>query len=331
MTEPKQRKECPICGEASSKFICRLGEEYLETGSNGWQYSPDRNRTAGLDFRTNPDIGVDYRECSKCGTFYLDAIYPVEDMFAIFQSQVPMSEKYSVENPANSIKSIIKGRVHIDSALILMALDSTKSTDPQVLDYGCGGGRDLSIFNSIGVRKPVGYNIRGFMFPGIRHYMQSEIRLVDNRDALDGLGPFDAVRCNSVLEHVEHPNAVVADVYDLLKPGGIAYFSAPMLSRSKMLASAQDVASGIKVKNLHEGHLQIWNRDSLPMSKYIEDKGFEIIPLIGGTGHYDVRKPKKALRFFAEHGFRMKQILTGSMLTNANRFNHWAFFARKPS
>jgi hypothetical protein len=67
------------------------------------------------------------------------------------------------------------------------------------------------------------------------------------------------------------------------------------------------------------------------LPKYIEQKGFEIIPLIGGTGHYDVRRPKKALRFFAEHGFRMKQILGGSMSIRANRFNHWAFFARKPT
>lgn len=329
MSKAKVRNQCPICGESSSKFVCRMGKEYLETSAEGWQLDPLRNRMTGLDFEADTEAGINYVECDGCGTFYVDSVYPVEDTFASLQEEIPISDRYSNTNSANLIRNLIK-RMHTDSALIRMALDSTSASDPKVLDYGCGIGWDLSIFRAMGIRNVVGYNIRDYMFPAIKHHMQPAIRLLNDREELEKLGPFDAIRCNSVLEHVEDPNLVAKDVFDLLKPGGIAHFSAPMVSRSVMTKYANNVAAGKKVKNLHEGHLQIWNRDTLPLSEYIQSKGFEIIPLIGGTGHYDARRFKKAFRFAAEHGWRAKQIITGHLMSRSKRFRHWVFLARKP-
>lgn len=307
-----------------------MGKDYLESKIDGWHNDPRRNRMTGLDFQADADAGINYVECTECGTFYADSVYPVEETFAALQAEIPIRDKYSGASPAELIRANIK-RMHTDSALIRMAMDSTASSNPKVLDYGFGGGWDLSIFRAMGIQNVVGYNIRDHMFPAVRHHMQPAIQLVSDRKRLDELGPFDAVRCNSVLEHVENPNLVAKDVFDLLRPGGVAHFSAPMVSRSIMMKYAKDVKAGKKVKTLHEGHLQIWNRDTLPFSEYIESKGFEIIPLVGGTGHYDIRAPKKAVRFAAEHGWRAKQIIIGSLLSRSKRFKHRVFLARKPS
>ena len=241
MPKAKVRNQCPICGESSSNFVCRMDKEYLETSVEGWHMDPLRNRMTGLDFEADTEAGINYLECTECGTYYVDSVYPVEDTFASLQEEIPIDDWYDTANPAILIRSNIK-RMHTDSALIRMALDSTSTSDPKVLDYGCGIGWDLSIFQAMGIQNVVGYNISDYMFPGIKHHMQPAIQLVNDREKLKELGPFDAIRCNSVLEHVEDPNLVVKDVFDLLKPGGLAHFSAPMVSRSIMKEYANNVA-----------------------------------------------------------------------------------------
>jgi hypothetical protein len=147
MSKAKIRNQCPICGDSSSKFVCRMGKEYLETSAEGWQLDPLRNRMTGLDFEADTEAGINYVECDGCGTFYVDSVYPVEDTFASLQEEIPISDRYSNTNSANLIRGLIK-RMHTDSALIRMALDSTSASDPKVLDYGCGIGWDLSIFRA---------------------------------------------------------------------------------------------------------------------------------------------------------------------------------------
>ena len=42
----------------------------------------------------------------------------------------------------------------------------------------------------------------------------------------------DCVVCVSTLEHVRHPEKVVAEIYRILKPGGIVYINVPFMSHS---------------------------------------------------------------------------------------------------
>jgi 2-polyprenyl-3-methyl-5-hydroxy-6-metoxy-1,4-benzoquinol methylase len=329
MTEPYVRAGCPICSESASSYLCRMGKEYLETGPSGWKHDPEHNKLAGLDFVRDKDAGTSYVECSGCGTFYLDVIYPVEESFAVQNGRDGFSDKGMLSSSPFSIYNHIQ-RTESNAALVGLAMESTGSSSLSVLDYGCGGGSDLSILKALQVRNVVGYNVRDYMFPAIRSHMQPGIRLIDSRSELGEIGPFDAIRCNAVLEHVEEPNVVLDDVFELLRPRGVAFFYAPSVSRKVMRAYSRNVDEGRMVKRLHEGHLQIWNRDTLPLSKYVANRGFEIVPHVGGVRHRDIINKRQAVHFAAAHAARIKFIIGATIGSMSGRYNASSFFAIKP-
>lgn len=84
---------------------------------------------------------------------------------------------------------------------------------------------------------------------------------------------FDAVVICDVLEHVEDPAAVLAEVKRVLKPGGVFYAFVPCEGDSLSLWHALDVV-GLK-KNLttrFAGHIQFFSRQSL--KKLFAQTGF---------------------------------------------------------
>lgn len=78
---------------------------------------------------------------------------------------------------------------------------------------------------------------------GVRPYLSGDARLttfdIDPDSDADIIGDicehnssladssFDIVVCTEVLEHVSNPFSAVAEIHRLLKPGGVAYLSAP--------------------------------------------------------------------------------------------------------
>jgi SAM-dependent methyltransferase len=57
--------------------------------------------------------------------------------------------------------------------------------------------------------------------------------MIDRRDDIEDLkfpdGSFDGAVCWSVLEHVPHPQVAVAELYRVLKPGGVIWVQVPFL------------------------------------------------------------------------------------------------------
>ena len=51
---------------------------------------------------------------------------------------------------------------------------------------------------------------------------------------LKELGPFSGVICNQVIEHAFDPQQELANIYDLLQPGGFAYFAVPLVDYRKL-------------------------------------------------------------------------------------------------
>ena len=123
----------------------------------------------------------------------------------------------------------------------------------------------------------------------------------------------------------------MSDIYKLLKPNGYVYFSAPSISSNEMKKNCIDVELAIKVKNLHEGHLQIWNNNALSLSKYVAQKGFNIIPAIGGVPFENISSNLNTLRFALGHIYRASQIINESIKIKLRKNNHSAFFAQKKS
>ena len=91
----------------------------------------------------------------------------------------------------------------------------------RVLDLGCGAGDSVALFRA---RDPhvewVGLDVPGS--PEARDRTRRDARF----ETFDGIsmpfadGSFELVYCKQVLEHVRHPERLLAEVYRVLVPGG---------------------------------------------------------------------------------------------------------------
>jgi SAM-dependent methyltransferase len=103
----------------------------------------------------------------------------------------------------------------------------------RVLDYGCGRGEAVALGLALGVDiwgADAYSGAYSFFATSIVREAQARIGLIDSA----GHAPypdahFDLIFSNQVIEHVEEPAPVIADIYRLLKPGGVLIAVFPVL------------------------------------------------------------------------------------------------------
>lgn len=123
------------------------------------------------------------------------------------------------------------GQLHAINDLRLDFIDSRiDAPRPRVLDVGCGGGILAEALHRAGARV-TGIDLSGLSLEVARRHAERgrldiDYRLIAAEDLVHGeAGSFDAVTCMEMLEHVPHPERVIAACARLLKPGGVAFFS----------------------------------------------------------------------------------------------------------
>lgn len=123
-------------------------------------------------------------------------------------------------------------RDYFRNTLILRELASLKQ-GAHILDYGCGCGNltrrlilrgfkvtafDVSLLSLQVCRK------------NIKHLHQEETTRITSESS-EILGPFDAVCCGEVLEHLEHDAETIRLFHIVLKPGGLCVITVPAHQR----------------------------------------------------------------------------------------------------
>jgi SAM-dependent methyltransferase len=88
-------------------------------------------------------------------------------------------------------------------------------TDARVLDLGCGGKPYLPVFAPFAGRY---VGVDAAPGPQVDHVISAESLPFEDES-------FDLVLCTQVLEHVQDPAAVLAEIHRLLRPGGAALVS----------------------------------------------------------------------------------------------------------
>jgi len=101
---------------------------------------------------------------------------------------------------------------------------------PRILDVGCGGGilsealaKTGAVVTGIDLSEP---SIEAANQHAQHHGLEIDYRVTSAEDiAQSQPGSFDVVTCMEMLEHVPEPEKIIAACSQVLKPGGLAFFS----------------------------------------------------------------------------------------------------------
>ncbi len=194
---------------------------------------------SGTDLMFGHAENYDYSCCKQCGVVFQDPMPGLEQIAGFYQQEY---EQYQPER-AKRIKDLEKGALkavhgyrHFEVSAIYTVLGQllgrTKyRTTPyfveghRALDIGCGNGKFL------GKLCRLGWDAQGVEFnEGAVEVCRASGLTVAHGDLHSAGFPdacFDMVSARHVIEHIPDPNAFVAEIARILRPGGCFYMRTP--------------------------------------------------------------------------------------------------------
>jgi SAM-dependent methyltransferase len=164
-------------------------------------------------------------------------------------------------------------------------IDHAARLGGRVLDYGCGYGQMLALgldrsLDIWGADTFEGYYAAwpDIVPAQVREYIY---KIEDGRaDFPDA--HFDVVLSNQVLEHVRDPEAAIADMHRLLKPGGTLIVSFPVS------------------ETWYEGHVGLYFAHRLPKGSMLRETYFSVARKLGYGLYYENITPTEWARYSAQ-------------------------------
>lgn len=166
-------------------------------------------------------------KCNVCGNLYLNP-RPVRDELS--RIYPPNYYAYNYDTSINPIA--LKAKEFLDRRKVKTWLKyvNIDLTNLNFLDVGCGNGRYLQMLHRLGVPKSQLYGIEMSQeaIETLRQegYQGFYGRLEDVENKLPE-NTFDLIVLLQVIEHVEHPRAIVQTLSRLLRPGGVLVLETP--------------------------------------------------------------------------------------------------------
>jgi SAM-dependent methyltransferase len=122
----------------------------------------------------------------------------------------------------DDLGELLGHRIPADHSRPVLADDYARRLRPRrVMDLGCGTGDSVELFRSVDPNVEwVGVDVERSAEVAERTRTDAEFVTFDGRRLPFDHAAFELVYCKQVLEHVEHPHELVAEVARVLEPGG---------------------------------------------------------------------------------------------------------------
>lgn len=145
-------------------------------------------------------------------------------------------------------------------------IDHAAKVGGKSLDYGCGYGTTVHLGRQHGLDIWGADTFSGNYarwLAAVPQEVQDRVRKIENGRADYPDGHFDLVFSNQVLEHVTDPEAVVADMCRLVKPGGVFISAFPV------------------TETWYEGHIGLYFVHRFPKGSQLRQRYFDLCHRMG--------------------------------------------------
>jgi len=140
------------------------------------------------------------------------------------------------------------GAQHSAEAELTAFLGVNGGTGPRVLDLGCGAGDSIDLFRRLAPEvRWSGVDIEESPEVGMRTRRDGDFHSFDGERLPFGDAEFDLVWCKQVLEHVEKPRTLLAEVARVLRPGATLVGSTSQLEPFHSRSTANPTPYGLSL------------------------------------------------------------------------------------
>lgn len=252
---------CPVCGGSGELLYSEVKDYFYKTGGEGWRlFRCTSCRSVYLNPRPTPD--TIHKAYSSYATHQRAERLPPEKLHGLRWVQRVLANGYKNAvfgtnyRPSSALGRLAAKFLPAKRALMDREFRHLPKGSGRVLDIGFGDGSFLLKAQDMGW-SAVGIDVDPCVVEEARN-VGLDAYLGHPSDLPKSVGQFDAITMNHVIEHVHQPTDVLAQCYELLKPGGMLWIETPNIDSSGH-KYFRKFWRGLEVPR----HLVIFNVDSL--------------------------------------------------------------------
>ena len=202
---------CPYCGLEDIDILVSMSAKKI--AEMNWSYHKNYSEMLGI----NESEKYPIVRCRSCEFVYAQLLPPRAFLAELYDNVITLDT-----DMARVLERKDLGR-RFEYLSILLNLVHDHSDSHPILDYGAGYGQVSAILTSLGIRV-VAYDTSERRTSRLKNV--SSIVAMD-KEEIRRNGPYCAIICDNVLEHVSSPRSLVDLFQETLVPGGILFVSVP--------------------------------------------------------------------------------------------------------
>lgn len=226
-------RRCIVCGSDDATTQFRFTMDFL-TRARGIAHADLRAK--GWEDGTSSSIV----RCRRCGCNYIRDVFIADEHgerheravsgAAIAQSYARHAKQFTFQN-ANHLEFC---RRVVARLLRHLAAKRPMTAEIALLDFGCSLSILSSMAKVLGFDRVVSYDLK-FRPHEIAQFNATEsahplgVRFSNELSDVERAGPYDAIVCQSAIEHFYDPRAELEHMYRLLRDDGILYIDSPIM------------------------------------------------------------------------------------------------------